>query len=327
MPVSVNRRAATLTEWGIDRSEELGILVEKHSSGATIVDLGIKAKGGFLAGKLMTEVCLGDLGKASFTQMTCDDIDIPAVHVETDHPAVATLGAQFAGWQIKTPDYFAMGSGPARALALKPKELYEKINYKDDSHKAVIVLESDTYPTTTALDYIARECEVAVSDVYTLVAPTSSMAGSVQISGRIVEAGIHKLTEVGFDPKKILYGCGSAPIAPIHPKAAKAMGRTNDAILYGGSTYYSVDFEDDAKLKELVSKAPSSTSRDYGRPFYDTFKAAGFDFYKIDPGLFAPAAFVVNNVRTGVAHTAGKINLQVLKQTMGLVSSQNPESI
>jgi methenyltetrahydromethanopterin cyclohydrolase len=327
MPVSVNQRAATLTEWGIDRSEELGILVEKHSSGATIVDLGIKANGGFLAGKFMTEVCLGDLGKASFTQMNCDDIDIPAVHVETDHPAVATLGAQFAGWQIKTPDYFAMGSGPARALALKPKELYEKINYKDDSHKAVIVLESDTYPTTTALDYIARECEVAVSDVYTLVAPTSSMAGSVQISGRIVEAGIHKLTEVGFDPKKILYGCGSAPIAPIHPKAAKAMGRTNDAILYGGSTYYSVDFEDDAKLKELVSKAPSSTSRDYGRPFYDTFKAAEFDFYKIDPGLFAPAAFVVNNVKTGVAHTAGKINLQVLKQTMGLVSSQNPESI
>jgi methenyltetrahydromethanopterin cyclohydrolase len=105
------------------------------------------------------------------------------------------------------------------------------------------------------------------------------------------------------------------------------MGRTNDAILYGGSTYYSVDFEDDAKLKELVSKAPSSTSRDYGQPFYDTFKAAGFDFYKIDPGLFAPAAFVVNNVKTGVAHTAGKINLQVLKQTMGLVSSQNPESI
>jgi methenyltetrahydromethanopterin cyclohydrolase len=325
MPISVNQRAATLTEWGIDRSEELGILVEKHSSGATIVDLGVKARGGFLAGKFMTEVCLGGLGKASFAQMTCDDIDIPAVRVETDHPAVATLGAQFAGWQIKTSDYFAMGSGPARALALKPKELYEKIDYKDHSHKAVIVLESDAYPTGTALEYIARECEVAVSDVYTLVAPTSSMAGSIQISGRIVEAGIHKLTEIGFDPKKILYGCGSAPIAPIHPKAAKAMGRTNDAILYGGSTYYSVDFEDDAKLKELVSKAPSSTSRDYGRPFYDTFKAAEFDFYKIDPGLFAPALFAVNNVKTGITHTAGRINLQVLKQTMGLMSAQNPK--
>jgi methenyltetrahydromethanopterin cyclohydrolase len=327
MPVSVNQRAVKLTEWGMDHCEELGILVEKHSTGATIVDLGIKAKGGFLAGKFMTEVCLGDLGKASITQMTCDDVDLPAIHVETDHPAVATLGAQFAGWQIKTSDYFAMGSGPARALALKPKELYQKINYKDDSDKAVVVLEADAYPTASALEYIARECGVTLSNVYSLVARTSSMAGSVQISGRIVEAGVHKLTEIGFDPKMILYGWGRAPIAPIHPKSAKSMGRTNDAILYGGITYYSVDFEDDARLKELVSKAPSSTSRDYGRPFYEIFKAAEFDFYKIDPGLFAPAAFVVNNVKTGVTHTAGKINPKVLKQAMGLMSEQDPESI
>ena len=153
------------------------------------------------------------------------------------------------------------------------------------------------------------------------------MAGSVQISGRIVEAGVHKLTEIGLDPKMILSGCGQAPIAPIHPKSARSMGRTNDAILYGGITYYSVAFEDDARLKELVSKAPASASRDYGRPFYEIFKAADFDFYKIDPGLFAPAAFVVNNVKTGATHTAGKINPQVLKQTMGLMPAQNPTSV
>jgi methenyltetrahydromethanopterin cyclohydrolase len=321
MPVSVNQRAVTLTEWGIDRSEELGILVEKHSNGATIVDLGVNAKGGFLAGKFMTEVCLGDLGKASFTQMTCGDVNIPAVHVETDHPAVATLGAQFAGWQIKTSHYFAMGSGPARALALKPKELYQKIDYKDHSDKAVIVLEADSPPDEEALEYIAKECDVAVQNVYALVAPTSSMAGSIQISGRVVEAGIHKLTEIGFDPKRILYGQGSAPIAPIHPKSAKAMGRTNDALYYGGVVFYSVDFEDDAKLKEFVAKAPSLTSKDYGKPFYEVFKAAGFDFYKIDPNLFAPAVFAVNNVKTGITYTSGQLNIQVLKQTMGLTAA------
>jgi methenyltetrahydromethanopterin cyclohydrolase len=147
------------------------------------------------------------------------------------------------------------------------------------------------------------------------------MAGAVQISGRIVESGIHRLTELGFDPKKILYGCGYAPISPIHPNAARAMGRTNDAISYGGATFYSVESDDDTKLRELTNRAPSSASKDYGRPFYDVFKAANFDFYKIDPGIFAPATFAITNIKTGITHTAGKINPQLLKQTMQLAPS------
>jgi len=211
-----------------------------------------------------------------------------------------------------------MGSGPARAIALKPKELYQKIGYSESYENAVIVLEADHYPTEEAIKYIAQECETTPANVYALVAPTSSMAGSVQISGRIVESGIHRLTELGLDPKKILYGSGYAPISPIHPKPAKAMGRTNDAISYGGATFYSVDAEDDTKLKELISRAPSSASKDYGRPFYEIFKAANFDFYKIDPGLFAPATFAVTNIRTGLTYTAGKINPSLLKETMQL---------
>lgn len=316
---SLNARAVSLVTWGIEHSEELGLLTEKHPTGATLIDLGIKAKGGIAAGRFMTEVCLAGLGKTSVTTMSYEDVALPSIHVETDFPALATLGSQFAGWQIKTSDYFAMGSGPARAIALKPKELYEKIDFSEKSENAVLVLEADHYPTEEAVKYVAEECETTPSKIYTLVAPTSSMAGSVQISGRIVESGIHRLTELGFDPKKILYGSGYAPIAPIHPRAAKAMGRTNDAIAYGGVTFYSVDSDDDTKLKELVHRAPSSASKDYGRPFYEVFKAASFDFYKIDPGLFAPATFAVTNIRTGVTHASGKINPTLLKQTMQLV--------
>ncbi len=316
MAQNLNERTVNLVRWGIDHSEQLGILTEKHPTGATIIDLGIKTKGGFAAGRFLTEVCLGGLGKTSMTTMAYEDLMLPSIHVETDFPAIATLGAQFAGWQIKTAEYFAMGSGPARAIALKPKELYQKIEYSEVSDKAVLVLEADRYPTGDAIEYIAKECKTTPANVYTLVAPTSSMAGSVQISGRIVESGIHRLTELGFDPKKILYGCGYAPISPIHPKSAKAMGRTNDAISYGGVTFYSVDSEDETKLRELVQRAPSSSSKDYGRPFYDVFKAANFDFYKIDPGIFAPAAFTINNIRTGMTFTAGKTNPQLLKQTM-----------
>ena len=314
----LNARALSLITWGIEHAEELGILPTKHPTGTTLIDLGIKAKSGFAAGRFMTEVCLGGLGKTSVTTMGYGDIALPSIHVETDFPALATLGAQFAGWQIKTSDYFAMGSGPARAVALKPKELYQKIAYSESSESAVLVLEADHYPTEDAIKYIAQECKTTPANVYLLVAPTSSMAGTVQISGRIVESGIHRLTELGFDPKKILYGCGYAPISPIHPNAAKAMGRTNDAISYGGATFYSVDSDDDAKLKELINRAPSSASKDYGRPFYEIFKAANFDFYKIDPGIFAPATFSITNIRTGITHTAGKINPTLLKQSMQL---------
>jgi methenyltetrahydromethanopterin cyclohydrolase len=314
----LNARAVDLITWGIEHSEELGIVTEKHQTGATLIDLGIKAKGGLAAGRFMTEVCLGGLGKTSVTTMRYEDVALPTIHVETDFPALATLGAQFAGWQIKTSDYFAMGSGPARAIALKPKELYQKIAYSEMSENAVLVLEADRYPTEEAIEYIAQECRTAPANVYALVAPTSSMAGAVQISGRVVESGIHRLSELGFDSKRILYGCGYAPISPIHPNAAKAMGRTNDAISYGGVTFYSVDSDDDTKLRELINRAPSSASKDYGRPFYEVFKAANFDFYKIDPGIFAPATFAITNVKTGITHTAGKINPLLLKQTMQL---------
>jgi len=314
----LNARAVNLVNWGIDHAEELGIITEKHATGATLIDLGIKARGGLAAGKFMTEVCLGALGKTSISTMGYEDVALPSIHVETDFPALATLGAQFAGWQIKTSDYFAMGSGPARAIALKPKELYQKIVYSEASESAVLVLEADQYPTEEAIKYIAQECNTTPANVYVLVAPTSSMAGAVQISGRIVESGVHRLTELGFDPKKILFGSGYAPISPIHPNAAKAMRRTNDAISYGGATFYSVDTDDDAKLRELISRAPSSASKDYGRPFYEVFKAANFDFYKIDPGIFAPATFAITNIKSGITHTAGKINPMLLKQSMQL---------
>lgn len=304
----------------LDRKDELQIRVEKRPKGATIIDAGVAVPGGYAAGLMVTRICMGGLCEVSLSSRSFGDFALPTIEVATDHPAISTLGAQFAGWQIKIGDYFAMGSGPARALALKPKELYAEINYKDRAESAVIVLESDKLPPDEAMNYIASECKVRPSKVYAVVTPTNSTAGSAQISGRIVETGVHKLEKVGLDPKKVLHAFGSAPISPIHPKSAKAMGRTNDALYYGGETFYTVDFEDDEKLKEIVSKAPSSTAKEYGKPFYEIFKAAGFDFYKIDPNLFAPAVVAVNNVRTGQTFRSGQIDTRILKETMGIAT-------
>ncbi len=316
--LSVNRTAWSLAKKLCDQAEEFGVVVKETKSGATLIDAGIEAKGGLLAGRIITEICLGGYGKAKIFYKQYDDLELPSIFVYTDHPAIATLGSQFAGWQIKVDKYTAMASGPARALTLKPRELYEKIHYKDTSDVAVLVLETTTEPPEEVIRQISDECKVEPDHLSVILVPTSTIAGSTQISGRIVETGMHKLMELGFDPKLITHACGYAPIAPVHPKLAQAMGRTNDAIMYAGVAYYTASYDDDEELRKLVEKAPSSASKSYGKPFMEIFKEAGYDFYKIDPGLFAPAVLVVNNAKTGSTFKAGKIDMNVFKRSIGL---------
>lgn len=316
--LSVNLSALPLVKKLCTEAETYRVRVEKTKHGATIIDAGVEAKGGFSAGKVTTEICMGAQGKAEIFPAHYDDLVLPSIFVYTDNPAVATLGAQFAGWQIKADKYFAIGSGPARALALKPKELYEKIEYEDAADVAVLVLETSQKPPDEIVQKISDQCKVTPKNLFLIVTPTTSLAGSTQISGRIVETGLHKLMKLGLDPKMVRYAWGYAPIAPVHPKFNKAMGRTNDAILYAGTTHYIISHENDEKLEKLVQKAPSSASESYGRPFFEIFKEANYNFYKIDPHLFAPAVIVVTNLETGRTLRAGNLNIEVLKESLGL---------
>lgn len=297
--------------------DEYGVKISTTDKGTTIVDAGVEANGGYLAGKAVTEICLGGYGKAEIHSRRYGDLELPSIHVYTDHPAVATLGSQLAGWRIKVGNYRAIASGPARALALKPKELYAKIDYRDDSDSAVIVLESSTIPNEAVVEYVADKCGVAVDKLCVIVVPTASIAGLTQISGRVVETALHKLVGMGFDPRTVLYGSGYAPIAPLHPNSIEAMGRANDMLLYGGVVYLTVEYSDKKeKLKEIVENIPSIASKDYGRPFAEIFKSVGRDFYKIDPHLFAPAVVVINNVTSGNVLGAGRINVEIIKKSI-----------
>lgn len=315
--LSVNQKAWKLVRKLCDKALEYGVSVKETKSGTILIDAGIEARGGFHAGKIVTEICLGGYGKAKVSHMHLDDLKLPSIFVCTDHPAMATLGSQFAGWQIKVGEYNAIGSGPARALVLKPLEIYEKIGYEDEADVAVLVLETSEAPPETVIKYIYEQCKVAPENLAIILVPTTSIAGSVQVSGRIVETGMHKLLKLGFNPKLVTHAWGHAPIAPVHPKFAQAMGRTNDAILYAGVAYYTVNYDNDEKLKELLEKAPSSASQNYGQPFFEIFKKVGYDFYKIDPNLFAPAVLIVNNARTGKVFKAGKINVEIFKRSIG----------
>ncbi|MCK5628699.1 methenyltetrahydromethanopterin cyclohydrolase [Candidatus Bathyarchaeota archaeon] len=325
--MSVNNSALPLFKKLCDEAEYYGAIVEETSSGATLVDVGLNATGGFIAGEMVTEICLGGYGRANIIPVQYGDVVLPSVFVQTDHPAIATLGSQFAGWRIKGEGFSAIGSGPARALALKPKRIYEEIEYKDEADVAVLVLETEQKPPEEVIQRIAEKCKVTPKNLFVVIFSTTSLTGSTQVSGRIVETGLHKLSKVGLDPLVVKHAWGYAPIVPLHPSSDEAMGRTNDAILYGGISYYTVDVEDDEKLEEIVRSAPSSSSKMLEEAqrlakkmprFLDIFKEAGLDFYKIDPNIFAPAVVVVNNMRTGKIFRAGNLNVEVLKGSVGL---------
>ena len=317
--LSVNQKAYELVQTLCEESAEYCISVKKTKLGTTLIDAGIRSKGGFKAGKTITEICMGGIGEARIFSKRYDNFELPAIFIQTDNPAVATLGSQFAGWQIKSGDFFAIGSGPARALALKPRDIFDKIKYKDKADVAVIVLETSKEPSKSLIEELSSECKVVPSQLYIILVPTTSAAGSTQISGRIVETGVHKLLKLGVDPLSIQHAWGYAPIAPVDPKFTEAMGKTNDAILYGGVSYYALKHKNDEKLKALLEKAPSSASKQYGKPFKEIFKEANYDFYRIDPNLFAPARFIVNNVTTGNVFQVGEVNVKVLKQSLGLL--------
>ncbi len=314
--VSMNKLAADIVQEAINNAEKLKITSTKVG-GATIIDMGVKVPGGFEAGVLLSKICMGGLGEISITRMIVGDIALPAVTVYTDHPIEACMASQLAGWKVKVGDYFAMGSGPARALARKPKKLYEEIGYKEEASEAVLVLETDKLPGEDVVKYVCETTGVNPEDLYIVVAPTNCLAGSVQVSARIVETGIHKLHALGFEITTIKYGHGTAPIAPLHPDPLVMMGRTNDMLLYGGETFYIVDYEDEEKLEKYVSEAPSETSKDYGRSLAEKIAEVGVEFlYKLDPKVFAPAIVEVNNLKTGKTIKRGRLNPEVLSKSI-----------
>lgn len=319
--VSVNLEAKKTVDLMMENANELNIKVEKLDNGSTLIDCGVNVDGSLKAGELYTKVCLGGLAEVgiSIPGDLSENFALPSVKIKTDFPAISTLGAQKAGWSVSVGDFFALGSGPARALAKKPAETYEEINYEDDADLAVLTLEADTLPGSDVTAKIAEDCGVDVKNVYLLVAPTSSLVGSIQIAGRVVENGTYKMLEaLHFDVGKVKYAAGIAPIAPVDPDGLKAMGKTNDAVLFGGRTYYYIQSEENDDLKELAEKLPSSSSAGYGKPFYEVFKEAEYDFYKIDKGMFAPAEVVINDLRTGELFKAGYVNVELLKKSFGL---------
>lgn len=321
---SVNTLTQPLVQQLINQADKLRLDIQPLENGCTIIDAGINVPGGLEAGRIITEICMGGLGVVSLSQSAYTKNWPLTVNVHSTNPILACLGSQYAGWSLSHEKYYALGSGPARAMATKTKEgqslpveeLYQELAYRDSAESATLVIENDAVPSLAIVDKIATACGVNPEQLTIIVTPTSSLAGCVQVVGRVLEVAMHKAHKLHFPLENIVDGSGSAPICPPHPDFVKAMGRTNDAILFAGRVQLYVKGDDDAAAK-LARELPSSTSKDYGKPFADVFKSYDYDFFKVDGMLFSPASVIVTAVESGKSFRAGQLDEILLDKSFG----------
>jgi methenyltetrahydromethanopterin cyclohydrolase len=315
--LSVNTLVRPLVERLLAEADAMEISARRDAAGVCIVDAGIGVRGSLAAGVLVGEICMGGLGQVSLRAGGLEGWPT-WIEVRSSQPVLACLGSQYAGWSLAASKeetggkkFFSLGSGPARALAGK-EDLFQELGYRDRADTGVLVLEVDREPPQVVIDKILRDCGLKPEALTLILTPTTSLAGTTQVVARVLEVALHKAHSLGFALANIVDGVAAAPLPSPTADGVLAMGRTNDAILYGGRVQLTVR-GDDAAARELARQLPSINSRDYGRSFADIFKEVAFDFYKIDPALFAPAEVWVSNIDSGNTWHAGKLNMPLLQ--------------
>jgi methenyltetrahydromethanopterin cyclohydrolase len=313
--LTMNRRAVAIADSMVERADELRVACRVLPGGTRLVDAGVAVDGGLAAGLILAELCMGGLGHVTYEPVTIDGQSWPGVQVWTDFPAESCMASQLAGWAIQPEGYFAMGSGPLRAHARVERELFDRLAYRELAERGVLVLEGRTLPNDAVASWVAEKAKLPASAITLVIAPTASLAGGVQIVARMIETGLHKMDTLGFDVRRVVSAIGTAPLPPVAKNDLRAIGRTNDCVLYGAQVRYVVR-ADDAELEALAPKLPASASSDYGAPFYETFRKYGSDFYKIDPLLFSPAEVWLTSMSSGRTFHAGRLDADVLRASL-----------
>jgi methenyltetrahydromethanopterin cyclohydrolase len=315
LKLSVNQSSQLVLNKLLEQADALQVGVSTHTSGCTIIDAGIQHAGCAEAGRMIAEICMGGLGNVSLQSDDRFNNWNEAIFVTSTQPVLACLASQYAGWALSHEKFFALGSGPARALAQR-EELFKELEYKDSATSTCIVLETDKVPPIEVIEKVLRDTQIAPENLTIILTPTSSIAGVVQIVGRVLEVALHKAHALHFPLSQIVSGTGLAVIPPVSKDFMTGMGRTNDAILFGGYVNLNVTC-DDVAAADLALNLPSIASRDYGRPFAEVFKSYNMDFYKIDPMLFSPAKVTVTNIATGSVFEGGHLNADLIKLSFG----------
>lgn len=310
--LALNASAGELVDRLVAQADRQNVAVHS-TAGATVLDLGVRAVGSLEAGRRMAEVCLAGRGEVQVGLGELGGRPCGRVTVSVAQPAIACLLSQYAGWKISVGKFFAMGSGPMRAI--RPREpVFERLGYSEDANRAVGVLETDRLPDPAVVEYLCEATGVAPEGLSLLAARTASIAGGLQVVARSVETCLHKLFELEFDVGRIRAAIGSAWLPPVPRDDLEAIGRTNDSILYGGEVVLWIE-GDDESIHQVGRQVPSCASKDYGEPFREVFRRYGGDFYAIDPMLFSPARVVFNNLTTGSWLQFGRTDPELLARS------------
>lgn len=307
---SVNGLAAPLLAQLLAQGERLQLGVARHETGCTIVDAGIMHAGSAEAGRLIAEICMGGLGQVRLQPDNRFARWSEGIAVTSDAPVLACLASQYAGWALSHEKFFSLGSGPARALAQR-EALFKELAYVDHASSTCIVLETDKVPPAPVIEKIVHDTQVAAEQLTVVLTPTTSITGVVQIVGRVLEVALHKAHALHFPLANIVSGTALAVLPPVTKDFMTAMGRTNDAILFGGEVHLQVR-GDDTSAAELAAALPSCASKDYGKTFAEVFRCYEMDFYKIDPMLFSPAKVTITNRDTGNVFEGGHLNAALI---------------
>jgi methenyltetrahydromethanopterin cyclohydrolase len=308
---SLNRMATDLVDEAIDFADELNVAVNQLPGDALVVDFGVEVPGGIEAGLMLAEIQTAGLATV---QSRMDEVaGVPLTHVElsTDHPALALLCSQKAGWEVSVEEFEGLGSGPARALVAEEAE-FQRVGYRDEFDLAVLCVECEDLPGERVVDHVAERAGVAESGVFLPAFASASVTGSSSMAARAAELAVFRLSELGYDPLDVLSVTGSAPVAPIADDEEQAIARTNDALAYGGQAHLVVD-----EPFDRFDEVPSTATDQYGTPFADIFADADWDFYEVPESVFAPAQVTID-VLGGETHALGDVNEALLAESFGL---------
>ena len=193
--------------------------------------------------------------RSRFAPLVLDGRWLPGLTVVTDHPALACLGAQYAGWQIDRDDYFAMASGPGRAL-IRAEDLYDDLDV-DERADTRGPLPGDARRAARGARGLRGRARRRRAR-----RPHAAVRADREPRRRRADRGARRRDRAAQAARARLRRAprgerlsGAARCRRWRSKDPTAIGRTNDAVLYGGQVELTVDAPDDEL--ERARRAPA----------------------------------------------------------------------
>jgi len=312
---SVNEAAARIIEEEVlPKAERLNIEVRTLRCGTVVLDMGVRARGGFRAGKYFAEIGMGGLGKLSYGMLQLNTYLVPGVRVFTENPPVCEMASYVASTKVLWRGEQQVISGPVRAI-LGSDIFARSVEYRDpDPRRAVAGVQTTEMPDEELACNIAERCGIAPERLYIMAARTGCMAGAVQVCARNVEQALPTIYDRGFSMDDILEGNATTPLVSIVDDEAVAYGRVNDCLIYGQETNLTVRCRD-REIAALLADIPFSKNTDiYGIPFQELFAQCGNNWANVPRDWDAPCRINFFNAATGHAFTTGHLGNNTLEK-------------